>query len=461
MDIYPKNPLTLKKLLAKRPNPCTQVFKSQPSTLSSEPLVPSHLLPKANPSTNGNATPQIFHSSFATVIIMTSDSNSSNTNQSSQTMLEEQTPSEEDGDRPLRGEQTEKKIKPNPKDDSNIILCDDEREEITSCDTRSDGSHPHEIPDFFLSPALSLHPVSEPKFDELKLEDAFSSSSSDEESNLMKQAQNCAEKNEGQFIVNGSCLVNSKLKFKCKFNHQFSIAADDIKRKWCQRCEDLLRDYQDFATKYGGRCTNQRFEEYISFSCHKGHSWKLNFKNAKKRWCLDCVKEEKAELKKKCEEERAVRQKREEEEQQKIFEDARRRAAMEDSNNPNFAKKSNPSPQSFVQAQSVVEYFQRMDYEIEKLAQKYSLEFMSRKEFVGDISYQQILQVYKVLIMPEEILQNYMYSLNAEILKSEFRRFAKIIHPDKNKHPQAGVAFQKIYKVYEAALGRIEGAQKN
>jgi len=43
--------------------------------------------------------------------------------------------------------------------------------------------------------------------------------------------------------------------------------------------------------------------------------------------------------------------------------------------------------------------------------------------------------------MPEQILQNYMNNLNAEMLKNEFRRIAKIIHPDKNRHPKAGSAF--------------------
>jgi len=285
-------------------------------------------------------------------------------------------------------------------------------------------------------------------------------SSSDEDSSLVKEAQTYAEKNEGQFYLNGSCLTNSKLKFKCKFNHQFSVNINEYKVKWCLRCDELLRDFQDFATKFGGRCTNQKFEEYISFCCHKGHSWKLNHKNAKKRWCLDCIKEEKAEMRKKCEEERAERQKKEEEHQKKLFEEARKKAMEDNSNHTqNFASKPSFN-QQFYQAQSMLEYFQRMDYEIETLAKKYTYEFMSRKEFAGEANYQQILQVYKILIMPEEILQNYMFSLSADILKSEFRRFAKIIHPDKNKHPQAGTAFQKIYKVYEAALVRIDAAQK-
>jgi len=134
---------------------------------------------------------------------------------------------------------------------------------------------------------------------------------------------------------------------------------------------------------------------------------------------------------------------------------------MEDANSQSqgFMRRPNTNQPTY-QASSVLEYFQRMDFEIEKLAQKYSLEFMSRKEFIGDMSYQQILQVYKILIMPEEILQNYMFSLGGDTLKSEFRRIAKIIHPDKNKHPQAGTAFQKVYKVYEVALVRLEAAQK-
>jgi len=163
-------------------------------------------------------------------------------------------------------------------------------------------------------------------------------------------------------------------------------------------------------------------------------------------------------LKKKCEEERAERQKQEEDYQRKLFEEARRKA-IEDANAQNFARKPQTNPNAF-QSYSALEYFQRMDYEIEKLAQKYSLEFMSRKEFAGELSYQQILQVYKILIMPEDILQHYMFSLNVDLLKAEFRRIAKIIHPDKNKHPQAGNAFQKVYKVYEDALARKEAAQK-
>jgi hypothetical protein len=464
MDLYQKNPTTLRKLLAKRQNPSTQIFKSQPSNLTSEPMTTMNLQQKAIPSNIQASSPQVLHNSYATVIIMTPVTNSSNSPQTPQTLSEDQPAvSDEDGDGPLLKEKPEKKIKSSSKK-SNCKSCEEEekeeREESTSCETHSEeGTLNSDFPDFFLSPIMHAQAKEQqPKFEEFRLDDDFStsfcSSSCDEEAPVLKEAQLYAEKNEGACCSTRSCLSGSKLKFKCKFNHSWYIAVEDLKRKWCPRCEELLKDCQSFAASNGGQCNNQKWEENISFTCHRGHSWQLNYRNAKKRWCLDCLKEERANLKKKCEEERAQRERQEEDYQKKLFEEARKKA-MEDSN----AKKPQANPNVY-NACNMLEYFRRMDYEIEKLAQKYSIEFMSRKEFVGDIGYQQILQVYKILIMPEEILQNYMFSLNSDMLKSEFRRIAKIIHPDKNKHPQAGNAFQKVYKVYEAALARIEAAQK-
>lgn len=458
MELHPKNPLTLRKLLAKRQNPCTQVFKCQPSTLSSESLIPTNLQQKASFSSPNVTSPQVLMNSQATIIVMTSNNtNTNNSSPTSQTLQEEQASSDDDVDAPQGYGRIQKKIKT-----TSLLPRENEEEreerESTSCESHSeDAIERHEIPDFFLSPAISLQSGNQPKLEEFKLDDVQSNylSSTDEENPLVKEASEYALQNDGQFLTTGSCLTNSKLKFKCKYNHQFTVSSDIYKTKWCLRCEELLKDYQGFATKYGGRCTNQKFEEYISFTCHKGHSWKLNFKNAKKRWCLDCIKDEKAEMRKKCQEEMAQRQKELEEQQRRLFEEARREATQ------TFAKpQHNSINQGFFNPQSVIEYFQRMDFEIEKLANKYTHEFMSQQEFAGQLTYQQILQVYKILIMPQEVLQNYMHSLNPDMLKSEFRRFAKIIHPDKNKHPQAGTAFQKIYKVYETALGRIEGAKK-
>lgn len=460
MDLYQKNPQTLKKLLAKRQNPCTQVFKSNSSTISSEPAIPTNLQQKAIPNLPPMSSPQLISSPLATIILTSNDSCSSNNTQNTNLSQEDLQVSEDDGDaRPRCQDNLKKKIKKH----SDFTTEEESRDErdSTSDETISDtGNCYHEIPEYFLSPPLIGQSSTGPKVEEFKLDESYIQSSSDE-STVFKAAKELAAKHEGEFFITGSSLLNnnSKLKFRCKFNHQFAINVEDTKTKWCLRCDELLHGFQDFAAINGGRCLNQEFEEYILFECHKGHSWKLNHKNAKKRWCLDCVKDEKAEIRRKCEEERLLRQKKDEEAQKKIFEEAKRRAT-EGQSFQQQSQYARPAMSTGYPTQSILEYFQRMDYEIEKMAQKYSREFMSRKEFTGDVTYQQILQVYKILIMPEDVLQSYMFNLNAEMLKQEFRRFAKIIHPDKNKHPQAGPAFQKIYKVYEAALVRVESAQK-
>jgi len=147
-----------------------------------------------------------------------------------------------------------------------------------------------------------------------------------------------------------------------------------------------------------------------------------------------------------------TKQKEDEEKQQRLFEEAKKKAAM--SNLIGSVRQS-----SMNSSIPLAEYYRKMDNDIEILAKKYTTEFMSSKDFVGQCEYQQILQVYKVLIMPEEIFNSYMLNLSMEAIKAEFRRLAKLIHPDKNKHPKSGLAFQKIHRVYEAVSGKLESSK--
>jgi len=112
MELHPKNPLTLRKLLAKRKNPCTQVFKCQPSTLSSEPLIQANLQQKASFSSQANTSPQVFMNSQATIIVLTStNTDSSNSSQTSQSLQDDQPTSDDDGDAPQGYERIQKKSK--------------------------------------------------------------------------------------------------------------------------------------------------------------------------------------------------------------------------------------------------------------------------------------------------------------------------------------------------------------
>ena len=109
-------------------------------------------------------------------------------------------------------------------------------------------------------------------------------------------------------------------------------------------------------------------------------------------------------MKKSLEQERNQKQSQDEELQRHLFEEARRRA-MQD---PDLNQLKQPSFIINEPSISLINYYRKLDYEIEILAKKYTSEFMSRKEFADECNYQQILQVYKIIIMPEEILKTYM-----------------------------------------------------
>lgn len=56
-----------------------------------------------------------------------------------------------------------------------------------------------------------------------------------------------------------------------------------------------------------------------------------------------------------------------------------------------------------------------------------------------------VVETFKLLIFPEETFKLYLRSLSLDDLRKEFRRLAILVHPDKNAHPHAKTAFQKLY----------------
>jgi hypothetical protein len=473
MDFYQKNPTTLRRLLTKRQNPSTQIFKPQSSNSTNGPMsainLPRNDLSMMQEERSSNF---IIQNSSPIIIPPTNFSQSQSETAPSMQVIFSDVSSPNGDDNDEDGEphdNIQKKVKTsdvttgglNPIRKTSYEEEKEVSEHSTSCETRSEFNMATEPMDFLLSPSMNHQYSSYPSDqkmseneDFLKGGNFFHNPSSEEAWNL-KKAQEIAQQI-GENFSTMNFLPDQKLKLKCKLNHQSEMNLGTMTRKSCSRCADLLSECKEFARKNDGTCLNLEYDEVIQYRCAKGHIWSLNHKNARRRWCAQCAKEHRAFLKKKCEDEKVSREKEEEESQKRLFEEARKKA-MSNNSQQSFNFAGIKSGQKTI---NTLEYFQKIDYEIESLAKKYTLEFMSQKQFGGDISYQQILQVYKIMIMPEEIFQSYMFNLNADTLRSEFRRMAKIIHPDKNKHPQAGNAFQKIYKVYEVALSRLEGTQK-
>lgn len=456
MDFYEKNPLTLRKLLAKRQNPSTPIFKEQPSNSTNHPKNQVNLQKKAASRKKKEQTLPPKSSSFAQKTYSpknnfsdsTVDDFYSNPNQdiTAKIVSDLFTDPYETIQKKVKISTTEHVSKKSSFDEEKS-----ESEHSTAYDTHSEGSPITDVRDFLASPTLSSHNSKDPNFlkldEELPLEmgNTFQSLSSEEDVFLFAEVRNPEEKFGNNFLT---CfdLLQSREKTRCEFGHRLRNAYGEQKPRECQKCADLLRKCKSFAIANGGVCINSKFEQSISFICGKGHEWSVHHRRYDAEWCADCVREEKEALKRKCEEERQRREKLEEEYQRKLFDEARRKA-ME-----------NISSHGMPLEENVLAYFQKIDLEVEKLAKEETNKFMSQEGVSNNVTYQQALQVNKVLIMPDDVLEKYMLGLSVEVLKSEFRRMAKLLHPDKNKHPRAGNAFQKIYKVYEAVVGRFEAS---
>ncbi len=428
MDLYPNNPTIRGRLLAKRQNPYTQIFKAQPSNPASVPITTMNHLRNDISATQEDTKPQFFaqnsspnnlppNSIFQTQAQISSENIVPNTQ--SLDALEED--NDEDGDDAPCFEKIEKKVKRatftvgevNPRRGNPIEEEKEESDHSTACETRSENFTVQETGDF-PSPAMNHQSLKDPT--ELKLDDSYYPSRKGSMSTTCSVKDSPVDLKKVQEIINkveenlAACdyQFSGKQKIKCKMGHQMEIDLSSI-AKPCSRCYDQLNECREFAKKHEGICLNKEYEETIQYRCSKGHCWNLNYKNARRRWCAQCSKEQRTFLKKKCEEEKVEREKQEEESQKKLFEEARKKA-MEQNNAPQQPFQFSSEKQKTLDPRtlSTMEYLQRIDFETENLAKKYSIQFMSQKEFGGDMTYQQILQVYKILIMPEQVLQTYM-----------------------------------------------------
>lgn len=66
--------------------------------------------------------------------------------------------------------------------------------------------------------------------------------------------------------------------------------------------------------------------------------------------------------------------------------------------------------------------------------------------------YDDAFYVFKVLLLSEDILTLYFQALDKNELKLEYKRYARRLHPDKNRHEKSGLAFRKLKRVYKATL---------
>lgn len=252
-----------------------------------------------------------------------------------------------------------------------------------------------------------------------------------------------ADTNEGNLIKK---LRNKKLfLFSCKLGHKFLVSKKQILAgKWCCTCDRIIESSKIFAEKMGGKVISQKNDPQITFQCHNGHLWNVNYEKACTRWCKECCHQSKKVLKemiadenRKIEDEKKIAQ-------NKLLEEAR-------------LKFQNNSSQ-FKSTDSINQKNQRALFleQIEKLAERYTMSYLDSLSNLQDEIKAGLkakyFEVYRVIIMPSELFKGLLMESDSSGPMREFRRFAIMLHPDKNDHPNAKFAFQKLYKLTQECL---------
>lgn len=100
-----------------------------------------------------------------------------------------------------------------------------------------------------------------------------------------------------------------------------------------------------------------------------------------------------------------------------------------------------------------LEIFRILEKEVGKVALTYAEEYCLKN---SDADLEQVLELYKGLIIPTQSWKAYFEVLTIVELKKEYRRYTILLHPDKNNHPKAKECFQKIYSLMEEGIKQKE-----
>eukprot|EP00828_Plagiopyla_frontata_P001202 TRINITY_DN0_c397_g1_i9.p1 TRINITY_DN0_c397_g1~~TRINITY_DN0_c397_g1_i9.p1 ORF type:complete len:271 (+),score=46.83 TRINITY_DN0_c397_g1_i9:67-879(+) len=218
--------------------------------------------------------------------------------------------------------------------------------------------------------------------------------------------------------------------------HKFSVDID-----YNDTTEDEIYENIQKASIFKTVITGNRMHKRSFDTVNK--SQKKQMKAIEKRTEREKEKQYLKELERKHEEELKIQQ-------QKLFEEERR--ALHEEEELLRQLRNTSTCQKYEQIKNAYkEISNDIIIEAERLANEYQ---SNNKE--NPIEYQSVLEVYKMLLIPQGILEQYYSALNYQELKKEYRKSALHLHPDKNQHPQAIQSFQKVNRIYENIKSQIK-----
>ena len=254
-----------------------------------------------------------------------------------------------------------------------------------------------------------------------------------EEENHLEDAQAFAARHQGECLSSTCEDPHLPLLYKCKLGHLWESDRVLLYGEWCAVCEKLLQKAKTYAQERGGRCLNESCDVVLEFVCKAGHVWRADvLKYTQQKWCRQCGHLRRLQFKDQLKKEQAETERKQAFLQEQLFQEARQK--MEALNLLHNA--------AVLQNES----------DIEQSAKDMTRRFLSSSSEVW--SFEQVHFVYKVLCSSEEFLKVKYFpeSSGRDVVNKNYRKLARALHPDKNKHPFSGEAFQRLSSAYTAVI---------
>ncbi len=246
------------------------------------------------------------------------------------------------------------------------------------------------------------------------------------EQNIIKNAYALASK------FNGTCLsqksdCSKQLKFKCQQGHVFVKSVGESLTDWCPKCVVFYRTCLSTAKQHGFDLEGNQFQD-LAFKCKLNHLTKISYSrrltNYQPLHCMQCLKMSRDKAKQQIKDEEQLKSSYFAKLQEEAFD--RARAAMQEE----LKNQEEPVKDCVKEEQSV-----------NAKAAQHAATFMKENIDFENLSLEQAYLVYKFVFISEELMVKGLMGKCPGSLQSWFRATAKLLHPDKNCHPQAKEAF--------------------
>lgn len=226
-------------------------------------------------------------------------------------------------------------------------------------------------------------------------------------------------------------------RFKCANGHEFTTSFDKLQKfsqleqktksnakdLWCIKCHHFYNRCVEKATQNKATVTSQIFDKgHVMIKCEFNHTFGISpHRNPDKVWCFECRRQDKLKELQKSKQEEEAQLKQNIETQSQLFKQVK-------------------EPKNHLASEMT---------KIQTLATQHTMHFMALNP---TFNYAQTFIVFKILLTPEELLTQIMRESNKEGLTKSYKQQALLVHPDKNRHPLAKQAFQKLHLVYSQVM---------